>query len=40
VIDYDEKCLGSLAHLALAGEMMDATSAQDNTPAEQTGGAP
>jgi chromosome partitioning protein len=40
VIDYDEKCLGSLAHLALAGEMMDATSAQDNTPAEPAGGVP
>ena len=40
VIDYDEKCLGSLAHLALAGEMMGATSAQDNTPTKQTGGVP
>jgi hypothetical protein len=40
VIDYDEKCLGSLAHLALAGEMMDATSAQNNTPAEPAGGVP
>ena len=39
VIDYDEKCLGSLAHLVLAGEMMDVASPQDNTPAEQTGGA-
>ena len=40
VSDYDEKCLGSLAHLALAGEMMDATSAQNNTPAEPAGGVP
>ena len=37
VIDYDEKCLGTLAHLALAGEMVGDASASTPAGVNSTG---
>ena len=37
VIDYDEKCLGTLAHLALAGEMLGDASASTTAGVDAAG---
>ena len=37
VIDYDEKCLGTLAHLALAGEMLGDASASTTAGVDSSG---